>query len=143
VERTELETRLTACGLHVQGLTRLLLALAGLREDFAPSGGAFLDLADQWILLDQAWMQQTLQNYTEWEGSLALFNSRDGDSLWVHPSGRLGWWGAGEQEVKSYTESVEEFCERYAHFRINAWLPDRGTDKLIAWPFDSHESLRY
>jgi len=143
VDRAELESRLAACGLHERGLIRLLGAIAGLREDFAPSGGAFIDLADTWISLDQPWMQQVLTNYLTWEGSLVFFTSRGGDSLLMHSDAGVGWWGAGEDAVTSYAESFEEFCERYAHFRFNAWRPDRGTGKLIAWPFDAYDSRQY
>lgn len=138
IDVSALDDRLAKIGFTNPQLVELISVLAGLREDFEPGGGAFLEASGDWILINQPWMAGVLTNYDDWRNSLIVFNSRGGDGLVVHPTGRVGWWNAGDVVVKSYATDLSDLCRKFADYKSLAWVNFDGCDKLIAWPFDGH-----
>ena len=107
-------------------LADFLEHFAGIREDFAPDGGVFLD-DQEWEFIDQPWMFEKIEGCSDWKDSLIVFHSRGGDLLLLHPSGRVGWWVADEVRVR---HAYDSFASAFVDFVRYHKVP---------WPFDSYE----
>lgn len=105
-------------------LAELLVNFGGLREDFAPGGGCFID-ERKWEGVTESWMRQ-INGHAEWEGALIVFSSRGGDKLLVDRDGRVGWWMAGEMRM------------REAYPDLPACLVDFVRYRTIPWPYDPY-----
>lgn len=130
--------RLKKRGFHDPLLAEFIGAFAGWREDYWPMDGHFIDaeeLDGDFVLKIDDWLR-TYEGIGWYEGSLVLYNARNGDQLLVHPSGRVGWLVGEERRATDYAASFAEFCEKYASYRTS-FVPDRDSGKKIAWPFDS------
>lgn len=133
-----LRDRLAQRGFDNPQLVEFLWTLAGLREDFEPGGGAFLDGTGDWISINEPWMVEVLTNYDNWQNGLIVFNSKGGDGLVVHQTGKVGWWNSGDTVVTDYATHIVELCRKFAEYKSSAWVRFRGFEKLIPWPFDGH-----
>jgi hypothetical protein len=99
VDAHALRDRLAQRGFDNPHLVEFLSTFAGLREDFEPGGGAFVEANGDWISINEPWMAKVLTNYDDWHNGLIVFNSRGGDGLIVHSTGKIGWWKAGDEVV--------------------------------------------
>lgn len=106
-------------------LADLLTNFGGLREDFAPGGGYFID--DQnWEGVTESWME-AIEGHSEWKDALIIFTSRGGDKLLLDRRGRVGWWVADEVRM------------REAYRNLDACLLDFVRYRRVPWPFDPYE----
>ena len=131
-----LRDRLAQCGFDNPQLVEFLGTFSGLREDFEPGGGAFLEGNGDWISINEPWMAEVLTNYHEWQNGLIVFNSKGGDGLVVHGTGKVGWWKSGDTAVTDYAVDLTDFCQRFAEHKSSAWGRSRGFEKPIPWPFE-------
>lgn len=134
-----LRERLAANGFTDPEFVEFLMAFAGFREDFEPGGGAFVEADGDWILINQPWMVDMLTNYEVWQNGLIVFNSRGGDGLVMHPTGKVGWWHAGDSAITNYAADVSELCHKFAQHKSSAWVKSRAFAKLVPWPFDGYK----
>jgi|SRR5579872_1905882 len=79
----------------------------------------------------------------EWQGALHFYHARNGDTLLLHPSGKVGWWVGAESRIVEYADSFADFCERYTGFRRLAWKSFGPRGKLVAWPYDFYASTEF
>jgi hypothetical protein len=107
-------------------LADLLEHFGGLREDFAPGGGCFID-QERWEFVDQPWMFEKVKGCSDWKDSLFLFSSRGGDGLLLHPSGKVGWWVADEVQVRDAYNGLASCVVDFIRYR------------QVPWPFDPYE----
>jgi hypothetical protein len=106
-------------------LIELLTSFGGLREDFAPAGGYFID-GENWSGVTESWME-VIEGYSEWKGALIIFSSRGGDKLLLDRTGRVGWWVADEVRM------------REAYPDLEACLLDFVRYRCVPWPFAPYE----
>ena len=126
VERSVVEEQQAQCGIRDNPLfTDLVEHFGGLREDFAPGGGYFM-VPQEWRTVDEPWMAE-VEGYSDWRGSLMVFSSRGGDTLLLHPSGKVGWWVADEVRMRDAYED------------LGACLADFVRYRRVPWPFDPYE----
>jgi hypothetical protein len=105
-------------------LTDVLANYGGLREDFAPGGGHFI-VEEKWEGVTDSWME-AVKGQSKWKNSLIIFSSRGGDKLLVHRTGKIGWWIAGEVQMREAYPSIE------------AALADFVSYRRAPWPFDPY-----
>jgi hypothetical protein len=149
VDDHNVRTRLSNCGFRDDLLTQFLCAFSGIREDFFPSAGYFVEGAGEWRLIgsdDEAWeaeFEKTVAGYTEWHGALHFYHSRSSDTLLVHPTGKVGWWVGDDLKIVEYAPSFADFCALYTRFRNHAWKRLTTAGKLFAWPYDYYSSKEF
>lgn len=107
-------------------LLELLVNFGGLREEFAPGGGWFIDEHNKWEGVTEAWME-AIEGYLDWRESLIIFSSRGGDKLLFSRTGRVGWWVA------------DEMCMRGAYRDLHTCLVEFLRYRSVPWPFDPYE----
>jgi hypothetical protein len=126
VDRDAVKKQQVQCGMGNNPLlTDLVEHFGGLREDFAPGGGYFM-VPQQWRIVNEPWMGE-LPGYSEWKDALMVFNSRSGDALLLHPSGRVGWWVGDEMRMRDAYEDLGACFVDFARYRA------------VPWPFGSYE----
>ncbi len=141
-----LRSRLHEHGFHDELLLRLAVTLGGLREDFPPNAGDFMGDHDEFSmdergglrLLNEPWQAENVEGFNEWENSLFLYAARNGDSVIVHPSGKVGWWKFGERRIEEYAVDISDFADKYARYLRESWVKTDYCDQLVHWPFDSY-----
>jgi hypothetical protein len=107
-------------------LTDFLEHFGGLREDFAPGGGYFID-AEGWEFVNEPWMFEKVKGGSDWKDSLIVFHSRGGDLLLLHPSGKVGWWVADEVQVRDTYEDLASCVIEFVRYQD------------VPWPFNPYE----
>ncbi len=107
-------------------LVEFLGHFGGLREDFAPGGGYFID-DEGWEFINEPWMFEKVKGCSDWKDSLIVFSSRGGDKLLLHPSGRVGWLVADEVQVRDACENLASCVADFVRYRN------------VPWPFDPYE----
>jgi hypothetical protein len=100
-------------------LNDFLTHFGGLREDFAPGGGCFIN-DQEWEGVNKPWMEQ-VKGQHDWKDSLIVFSSRSGDKLLLHRSGRVGWWIADEMQMRNAYENLETCLLDYVRYREAPW----------------------
>jgi hypothetical protein len=110
---------------HHSPLAEFVSNFGGLREDFAPGGGWFID-DHNWEGVNQSWMKD-IEGFSDWEGSLILFTSRGGDLLLMHHTGRIGWWVSDEVRMKDAYDDFDSAIIDFVRYQ------------KAAWPFDPYE----
>jgi hypothetical protein len=129
MDKESVNARLAACGMESAPLLADFLEnFSGLREDIAPGGGCFI-YEEEWQKPMVGWEKRIVEqvtNYPRWRDALIVFNSRGGDALLVHSSGRVGWWPAGDMEMRDAYDDLAE-C-----------LVDFARSRHIPWPFDPY-----
>lgn len=142
-------TRLNNFGFRDELLAQFLSAFSGIREDFVPSPGDFVEGAGDWRLIgrdDKAWeaeFEKTVAGYAEWHGALHFYHARNSDTLLVHPAGKVGWWVGDDLKIVEYASSFADFCVLFTGFRNHAWKRLTGRGKLFAWPYDFYSSKEF
>jgi hypothetical protein len=126
VSRESIRLQQGRCGMGDNRLlTDLLEHFGGLREDFAPGGGYFID-EQEWRLVNEPFMEE-IPGYSDWKNALFIFSSRGGDGLLLHPSGRVGWWVGDEVRMRN------------AYDDLGTCLVDFIRYREVPWPFDPYE----
>lgn len=75
--------------------------LFGFREDFPPSGGHWVDLANEQSLFTDEYVSGNFGCFeltSRWNPALKVFSARNGDALVINRVGEWGWWLAGSED---------------------------------------------
>jgi len=106
-------------------LAEFLVNFGGLREDFAPGGGYFID-DQKWEGVTESWME-VIDGYPKWKDALIIFSSRGGDKLLLDRAGRIGWWVADEIRMREAYQDLDTCLVDFVRYRG------------VPWPFDPYK----
>src|SRR5262249_44491301 len=138
-DRLILESRLTEFGFADYDVVRsFMLYFGGIREDVPYLAGSFPSV-EEWEIFGgdgtgMEYVRESCRNYGAWEGAVRFYESRNGDQLILHPSGRLGWWSHETDEIHELLKSFDDFpayyCDYIARrYPFSSWEP--SPDEIV------------